>query len=147
MEFGLVSNRRHRWFSTLKSEPGEGFEFHGETKEKLFDDIEVIYDQRRSHSAIGYVLRKQITPTPSSFPRNSRPFNWRALMNLEQWASPWELEQEPCGSLLYILATDSEVRRSVRPLLSVRQVANLRGSAGRRSTRSASRGSCLTSGS
>ena len=43
------------WFSTLKSELGERFETHGKAKEKLFDYIEVFYNQQRTHSAIGYV--------------------------------------------------------------------------------------------
>lgn len=42
------------WFSTLKSELGERFETAGEAKDKLFDYIEVFYNQQRMHSAIGY---------------------------------------------------------------------------------------------
>jgi len=42
------------WFSTLKSELGERFECASEAKEKLFDYIEVFYNQGRMHSAIGY---------------------------------------------------------------------------------------------
>jgi transposase InsO family protein len=42
------------WFSTLKSELGERFETAGEAKDKLFDYIEVFYNQERMHSAIGY---------------------------------------------------------------------------------------------
>jgi putative transposase len=53
------------WFSTLKSELGERFETHGEAKEKLFDYIEVFYNQQRSHSAIGYV-------SPAEFERAAR---------------------------------------------------------------------------
>ncbi len=43
------------WFSTLKSELGEHFESYGSAKEQLFDYIEVFYNQRRRHSAIGYL--------------------------------------------------------------------------------------------
>ena len=43
------------WFSTLKSELGERFESYAETKEQLFDYIEVFYNQRRRHSALDYV--------------------------------------------------------------------------------------------
>jgi len=43
------------WFSTLKSELGERFESYAETKEKLFDYVEVFYNQRRRHSALDYV--------------------------------------------------------------------------------------------
>ncbi len=53
------------WFSTLKSELGERFETHGEAKEKLFDYIEVFYNQQRTHSAIGYV-------SPAEFERAAR---------------------------------------------------------------------------
>jgi len=42
------------WFSTLKSELGERFVTAGEAKDKLFDYIEVFYNQERMHSAIGY---------------------------------------------------------------------------------------------
>jgi putative transposase len=76
---------RESWFSTLKSELGERFETHGEAKEKLFDHIEVFYNQQPTHSAIGnlsrteferagrsrqaassYCLRKRVTPTWSN---------------------------------------------------------------------------------
>ena len=53
------------WFSTLKSELGERFETHGEAKEKLFDYIEVFYNQQRTHLAIGYV-------SPAEFERAAR---------------------------------------------------------------------------
>jgi len=53
------------WFSTLKSELGERFESYGEAKEKLFDYIEVFYNQRRIHSSIGYVA-------PAEFERRHR---------------------------------------------------------------------------
>src|SRR3954470_19500463 len=37
------------WFSTLKAELGERFESYADAKEKLFDYIEVFYNQRRRH--------------------------------------------------------------------------------------------------
>jgi transposase InsO family protein len=43
------------FFSTLKSELGERFESNGEAKMQLFDYIEVFYNQRRRHSAVGRV--------------------------------------------------------------------------------------------
>jgi transposase InsO family protein len=43
------------WFSTLKNELGEQFQSAGDAKEKLFDYIEVFYNQQRMHSAIGFV--------------------------------------------------------------------------------------------
>ena len=42
------------WFSTLKNELGERFESPADAKHKLFDYIEVFYNQQRMHSAIGY---------------------------------------------------------------------------------------------
>ncbi len=42
------------WNSTLKCELGERFETYAAAKEKLFDYIEVFYNQQRRHSALGY---------------------------------------------------------------------------------------------
>ena len=53
------------WFSTLKSELGERFESYAETKEQLFDYIEVFYNQRRRHSALDYV-------SPAEYERTDR---------------------------------------------------------------------------
>lgn len=53
------------WFSTLKFELGERFETNAAAKEQLFDYIEVFYNQRRLHSAIGYV-------SPAEFERAAR---------------------------------------------------------------------------
>ncbi len=43
------------WNSTLKSELGERFETHAEATDRLFDFIEVFYNQQRRHSALGYL--------------------------------------------------------------------------------------------
>jgi transposase InsO family protein len=43
------------WNSTLKMELGEHFETFGEAKDKLFDYIEVFYNQQRIHSSLDYV--------------------------------------------------------------------------------------------
>ena len=43
------------WFSTLKIELGERFESYADAKEKLFDYIEVFYNQQRRHSSLDYV--------------------------------------------------------------------------------------------
>jgi len=51
--------------STLKSELGERFESYAETKEQLFDYIEVFYNQRRRHSALDYV-------SPGEYERTER---------------------------------------------------------------------------
>jgi putative transposase len=53
------------WFSRLKSELGERFESYGLAKEKLFDYVEVFYNQQRRHSALGYV-------SPAEYERTSR---------------------------------------------------------------------------
>jgi len=43
------------WFSTLKAELGERFASHADAEVRLFDYIEVFYNQQRSHSTLGYV--------------------------------------------------------------------------------------------
>jgi putative transposase len=42
------------WFSTLKTELGDRFESASDAKTKIFDFIEVFYNQQRMHSSIGY---------------------------------------------------------------------------------------------
>jgi putative transposase len=53
------------FFSGLKLELGERFETHRDAKHKLFDHIEVFYNQKRLHSTIGYV-------SPAEFERAAR---------------------------------------------------------------------------
>lgn len=53
------------WHSTLKAELGERFESHSEAKQKLFDYIEVFYNQQRRHSTLGYV-------SPAEYERTAR---------------------------------------------------------------------------
>jgi transposase InsO family protein len=53
------------WFSTLKFELGERFETRAEAKEKLFDYIEVFYNQQRRHSSLDYV-------SPAGYEKASR---------------------------------------------------------------------------
>ena len=43
------------WHSTLKSEVGEHFEGPADAEVRLFDYIEVFYNQQRMHSTLGYV--------------------------------------------------------------------------------------------
>jgi len=43
------------WFGTLKTELGEAFESHSDAKRKLFDYIEIFYNQKRRHSSLGYI--------------------------------------------------------------------------------------------
>ncbi len=52
------------WFGTLKTELGETFETHAEGERKLFEYIEVCYNQKRRHSSLGYV-------SPAEFERSS----------------------------------------------------------------------------
>lgn len=53
------------WFATLKAELGEQFESYGTAKAELFDYIEVFYNQRRRHSAVGSI-------SPAEFERRNR---------------------------------------------------------------------------
>ena len=53
------------WNSTLKSELGERFESPADAKVKLFDYIEVFYNQTRMHSSIDYA-------SPAEFERAAR---------------------------------------------------------------------------
>ncbi len=53
------------WNSTLKSELGEHFESPADAKEKLFDYIEVFYNQARLHSSLDYA-------SPAEFERDQR---------------------------------------------------------------------------
>ena len=52
------------WFSSLKAELGERFESYADAKAKLFDYVEVFYNQERRHSALGYV-------SPAAFERTA----------------------------------------------------------------------------
>jgi transposase InsO family protein len=54
------------WFSTVKSELGEKFESYAIAKERLFDYIEVFYNQERRHSSLGYVSPAQFEKTVRS---------------------------------------------------------------------------------
>ena len=51
-----------RWNKTLKAELGERFESPADAKTKLFDYIEVFYNQQRRHSTLGYL-------SPAAFER------------------------------------------------------------------------------
>ena len=53
------------WNSTLKSELGERFESPADAKAKLFDYIEVFYNQTRMHSSLDYA-------SPAEFERAAR---------------------------------------------------------------------------
>ena len=53
------------WFSTMTFELGDRFESNAEAKVKLFDYIEVFYNQERRHSTLGYL-------SPGEFERAAR---------------------------------------------------------------------------
>jgi len=53
------------FFSTLKVELGEHFESHRSAKDKLFDYIEVFYNQKRRHSSLGYATPAEAERTAS----------------------------------------------------------------------------------
>ena len=42
------------WFATLKTELGESFESDADARRKLFEYIEVFYNQKRKHSSLDY---------------------------------------------------------------------------------------------
>jgi putative transposase len=48
------------WFSTLKFELGERFESPSDAKHRLFDYIEVFYNQKRRHSSLGYATPAEV---------------------------------------------------------------------------------------
>jgi putative transposase len=52
------------FFSTIKSELGDGFESYSQGKMELFDYIEVFYNQRRRHSTLGQM-------SPAEFERRA----------------------------------------------------------------------------
>lgn len=43
------------FFGTLKTELGESFESHADVQRKLFDYVEIFYNQKRRHSSLGFV--------------------------------------------------------------------------------------------
>jgi putative transposase len=59
------------WNSTLKSELGEDFDSPADAKEKLFDYIEVFYNQERMHSSLDYL-------SPGEFERQASELKARA---------------------------------------------------------------------
>jgi putative transposase len=52
------------WFGTLKTELGEFFESPFDAKHQLFDYIEIFYNRKRMHSALGYC-------SPAEFEQNA----------------------------------------------------------------------------
>jgi len=54
------------FFSGFKAEVGEQFESEADARAKVFDHIEVFYNQKRCHSALGYL-------SPAQFERQGQP--------------------------------------------------------------------------
>jgi len=69
------------FFSTVKSELGEHFESHGDAKMKLFDYIEVFYNQRRRHSTLGQI-------SPAAFERCAAEEGMDAMENCQERSFP-----------------------------------------------------------
>ena len=69
------------FFSTVKSELGEHFESHGDAKMKLFDYIEVFYNQRRRHSTLGQI-------SPATYERRAISEGMDAMENCTDRSFP-----------------------------------------------------------
>jgi putative transposase len=69
------------FFSTVKSELGEHFESHGDAKMKLFDYIEVFYNQRRRHSTLGQI-------SPAAYERRAISEGMDAMENCTDRSFP-----------------------------------------------------------
>ena len=69
------------FFSTVKSELGEHFESHGAAKMKLFDYIEVFYNQRRRHSTLGQI-------SPAAYERRAISEGMDAMENCTDRSFP-----------------------------------------------------------
>jgi len=69
------------FFSTVKSELGEHFASHADAKMKLFDYIEVFYNQRRRHSTLGQI-------SPAAFERRAVEEGVDAMENCPQRSFP-----------------------------------------------------------
>jgi transposase InsO family protein len=75
-------------FSTVKIELGEHFESNGDATRKLFDYIEVFYNQRRRHSTIGQI-------SPAEFERRANEEGMDPMENSKERSFP----QDPHPSL------------------------------------------------
>ena len=68
-------------FSTVKMELADRFDNHNEAKRKLFDYIEVFYNQRRRHSTIGQI-------SPAAYERRAREAGMDAMENRQERGFP-----------------------------------------------------------
>ena len=68
-------------FSTVKMELADRFDNHNEAKRKLFDYIEVFYNQRRRHSTIGQI-------SPAAYERRAREEGMDAMENRQERGFP-----------------------------------------------------------
>lgn len=89
------------WNSTLKSELGEHFESPADAKVKLFDYIEVFYNQTRMHSSINYA-------SPAEFERARRPAEH--LVSSRQLSTSFESPPRPPRSTAYPQEVTNRVR-------------------------------------
>jgi putative transposase len=69
------------FFSTVKSELAEHFESNGDAKMKLFDYIEVFYNQRRRHSTLGQI-------SPAAYERRAISEGMDAMENCTDRSFP-----------------------------------------------------------
>jgi transposase InsO family protein len=69
------------FFSTVKTELADRFDTCGEAKRKLFDYIEVFYNQRRRHSTIGQI-------SPAAYERRAREEGMDAMENRTERGFP-----------------------------------------------------------
>jgi hypothetical protein len=73
-------------FSTVKSEEADRFESFAHAKAVLFDYIEVVYNQRRSHSRLGQI-------SPATFERNKGMDAAGAVDAQNAPTAPWKTAQ------------------------------------------------------
>ncbi len=94
------------WNSTLKSELGERFLSPADAKAKLFDYIEVFYNQARMHSSMDYA-------SPAEFARRSEAFE---LIDPEEIAA----DTEAVALATPPVVTSMSVIRSARLIVTSR---------------------------
>ena len=68
-------------FSTVKTELAERFDSCSEAKRKLFDYIEVFYNQQRRHSTLGQI-------SPAGYERRAREEGMDAVENRQERGFP-----------------------------------------------------------
>ncbi len=66
------------WLSTMTFELGDRFETAADAKTKLFDYVEVFYDQERRHSTLGYLSPGEFVKERSRWTPSALPTGWRS---------------------------------------------------------------------